>query len=186
MKHNSYFEGKVQSLAIGTVFIGLVVLLAAGTTTITVKEIKGRRPQIWQAGFDISALDRVPPQATILPALRSRDPNINSWRGRAGDGKIMGLNDSTTEILSAAYNVPRARMIFLSPIPDGKYDFISNVPKNQRQALQQAIRKEFGLVGNYQLVRTNALELVVRRPAAGLKRSISAGPEFSGANVLLG
>jgi RNA polymerase sigma factor (sigma-70 family) len=164
------------------VVAGVVVLLAAGTTTITVKEIKAHRPQIWQAGFDMSVLDRVPPQATILPALRSRDPNINSWRGRDGDGKIMGLNDSATKILSAAYNVPRARMIFLSPIPDGKYDFISNVPKNQRQALQQAIRKEFGLVGNYQLVRTNALELVVRKPAVGLKRSVSAGPEFSGAN----
>jgi uncharacterized protein (TIGR03435 family) len=73
-------------------------------------------------------------------------------------------------------------MIFLSPIPDGKYDFISNVPKNQRQVLQQAIKKEFGLVGNYQLVRTNAFELVVRKPAVGLKRSVSAGPEFSGAN----
>jgi uncharacterized protein (TIGR03435 family) len=161
---------------------GVVVLLAAGTTTIAFKEIRSRQPEIWQAGFDMSVLDRVPPQAKILPALRSRDPNINSWRGRPGDGKIMGLNDSAAEILSAAYNVPRARMIFLVPITEGKYDFISNVPKNQRQALQQAIKKEFGLAGNYKLVKTNALEFIVRKPAVGLKRSVSANPEFSGAN----
>ena len=162
--------------------VGIGILFVAGTTTIAIKEIKARQPEIWQAGFDMSVLDRVPPQAKILPALRSRDPNLNSWRGRPGDGKMMGLTDSATEILSAAYGVPRARMTFLAPIPDGKYDFISNVPKNQRQALQQAIKKKFGLVGTYQLVKTNALEFVVQKPAVGLRRSASAGPEFSGAN----
>ena len=164
------------------VVVAVGILFVAGTATITVKEIKAHGPQIWQAGFDMSVLDRVPSQATILPALPSRDPNINSWRGRPSDGKIMGLNDSPTEILSAAYGVPGARMIFSTPLPEGKYDFISNVSTNQRQALQQAIKNTFGLVGSYQSVSTNVLELVVRKPAVGLKKSASAGPEFSGAD----
>lgn len=164
------------------VVAGVGILFVAGSATITVKEIRTHGPQTWQAGFDMPVLDRVSPQATILPALRSRDPNINSWRGRPGDGKMMGLNDSATEILSAAYGVPRARMIFSTSIPEGKYDFISNVPRNQRQALQQAIKQTFSLVGNYELISTNALELVARKPAVGLKQSASGGPEFSGAD----
>jgi len=164
------------------VVAGVGILLIAGSATITVKKIEAHQPAIWQAGFDMSVLDRVPAQATILPAVPSRDPNVNSWRGRPGDGKIMGLNDSATEILSAAYGVPTARMIFLAPLPEGKYDFISNVPRNQRQALQQAIKKTFGLVGNYQSIGTNVLELVARKPAIGLKQSASGGPDFSGAD----
>ena len=164
------------------IVVGVAVLFVAGTTTVTVKEIAAHRPQAWQKGFDMSVLDKVSPQATILPALRSRDKGINGWRGRPGDGKIMGLNVSATEIISAAYNVTAARLIFSEPIPEGKYDFIANIPKNQHEALQQAIKKKFGLVGKHALIETNVLELSVRHPAVGLKESVSAEPEFSGAN----
>ena len=68
-------------------------------------------------------------------------------------------------------------------VPEGAYDYISNVPKNAHEALQQEIKKEFGLVARRELIETNVLILTVRNPnAAGLKRSASANLPVSRSN----
>ncbi len=51
------------------IVIGVVVLLAGATTTVTVKEIETHRPLVWQEKLDMSVLDKVPRQTKILPAL---------------------------------------------------------------------------------------------------------------------
>ena len=152
-----------------TIVIGVVVLLAGGTTTVTVKEIETHRPQVWQEKLDMSVLDKVPRQTKILPALRSRPKDINGWDEY--HGMVLGLNQGITEIIFAAYNdvsvavpISRARIIFSVPVPEGTYDFISNVPKNQRGALQQEIKNKFGLVGRREMIETNVLILTVQKP----------------------
>ena len=163
------------------VIIGLGVFLAIGTATVTVREIESHRAQAWRLGFDLSVLDRVPRQATIVPALSSRATNIHGWNGY--HGMFLGLNQSVTNIVSVAYGVSSARVIFSGPIPAGKYDFISNTPKQQLEALRQEIKKEFNLVGRRESITTNALMLILRnRNAGGWKRSASASLSFNQSN----
>jgi uncharacterized protein (TIGR03435 family) len=158
--------------------VGVGVLLAAGTTKVAVKEIAAHRGEAWQRKYDMILVDTVPPQAKILPALTTRPLEINGWGERRG--MVMGLGMGVTDVVSAAYGVSYGRMIFSDPVPAGRYDFISNVAKNQGEALQQEIKKKFGLVGRREMIETNVLILTVRdRIAAGLKHSISGSGEAS-------
>lgn len=158
---------------------GLAMLLVAGTSTVAVREIRTQRSQEWQERLDTSVLDRVRRQATIVPALRSRPEDATGWKEY--HGMYLGLNQDLKNIVYIAYNddnalpIGRDRVIFSVPIPAGKYDFISNVPKNQLEALRQEIKKEFDLVGRREWIETNVLFLTVQNPEApGLKRSASA------------
>ncbi len=147
------------------------VLLAAGTATVVVKEITAPRGEGWQKKYDLSGLGKVRPQATILPAIPSRPGG--SWGN--GSYGLLGLGVRAMDVLQCAYGGTLGRMIFSAPIPDGSYDFISNI-QNPRKALQQEIRNKFGLSGRRQLIETNVLVLTVRtRNAAGLKPSSVSG-----------
>jgi uncharacterized protein (TIGR03435 family) len=174
----------------GAIVTGAILLLIAGTTAVTVREIAVYRSEEWRVRMDVSVLDSAPRQVKILPALRSRPNVISGWEEY--HGMLLGLNQSMPEIVFAAYNdgrfpsISRARMIFSDPIPEGTYDFISNVPKNQKEALQQEITKEFGLAGRLEWIETNVLLMIVRNPnATGLKRSVSAPAESSRTNGIL-
>jgi len=154
----------------GKVISGCAIfLLAAGVATFLVQ---AQRRQEWRKDFDVAALDRVPRTVAILPGLSGRSKDINGWREY--HGMLLGLNATITNIFTAAYSTKSSRLIFSIPAPEGKYDFISNVPKNQRPALQQEIAKTFHLGGRKQSVETNVLSLTVRnRHAPGLKSSAS-------------
>ena len=169
------------------IITGVVVLFALGTTTVTVKEITAYWSQGWRESMDVSLLDRVARQAKILPALHSGPKDAKGWVEY--HGMLLGHNESVPEIMFAAYNdgrfpaVSRTRMVFSVPVPEGTYDFISNVPQNQQAALQQEIKNEFGLVGRFAEMATNVLVVTLRDPhASGLKPAVSARMENSGRN----
>ncbi len=89
-------------------------------------------------------------------------------------------------VSTAACSISRARMIFSVPVPEEKYGFITNVPKNQQEALQQEIKREFGFVAKRELIETNVLVLTVRNPdAAALKQSAAANAHVSKSNGIL-
>jgi uncharacterized protein (TIGR03435 family) len=76
------------------------------------------------------------------------------------------------DIMQAAYGVSAGRLIYSTPVPIGRFDFISNLQKGQMEALQKVAKEKFGLVGKRQIVETNVLVLTVRyRNSAGLKPS---------------
>jgi uncharacterized protein (TIGR03435 family) len=155
---------------------GVVVLLAAGTATITVKEIEAHRTPIWQEKYDPSVLGKLPPQVKILPAIPSRPGG--SW-GNNSYG-MMGLGVRAVDIVQSAYGSTVGRMIFSVPLPEGKYDFISNFPQNADTALQQEVRKKFGLTARHELIETNVLALTIRnRNTTGLRPSANRVDSFS-------
>ena len=150
---------------------GAGLLLVAGTTTITVKEIEKHRTLVWQENrtpvwqekFDLSLLDRLPPQVKILPSLPSTlQSGVQAFAAR--NGKALGLGENVPVLLMLAYNVSRAQLIWNTPIPEGKYDFIANLPNPQDniKAGQDEIKNIFGLTIRRETVETNALVLVVR------------------------
>ena len=160
------------------VVIGAGILFAAGTATVTVKEIAAHRPPAWQEKFDLSLLDGLPPQAKILPSLPT------TVRNRAGgrNGKVLAQGQSFMALLEGVYNVVQSRLIVNAPIPEGKYDYFATYPAEQDslKALQEQIRKQFGLTGRAEMIETNVLILTVQSPnAAGFKSSTSPTTPFS-------
>jgi len=155
------------------------VVLAAGTATVAVKEIASPKLEPWQKEYDLFVTDRVPPQATVLPS-----PTNRAWQNIAGshDGKILGLGKAFPEVMLAAHDwkFNMGQLIFTEPVPKGRYDFISNLPRGQATALQEEIIKKFGLVGRRETMETNVLSLQVRsNNAAGLQRNTDGKISFT-------
>ena len=57
-------------------------------------------------------------------------------------------------------------MIFASQLPQGQYDFIANLPEGSAAALQQEVKRKFGLVGRRETRETDVLLLTVKHPGA--------------------
>src|ERR1035441_3391139 len=156
---------------------GVVVLLAAGTTTVTVKEIQEHRTYPWQSGgeaglFDRSLLDQQPPQVRIL-----RSKFTNFAEGSSGD-KIMGTGVSAQAVVAAAYGGSAPRTILSTSLPGGRYDYIASLPGGNPEAMQQEAKRKFGVVGKRETREADVLILKVKFPnAPGLKHS--TGPNES-------
>ncbi len=160
-----------------------VVLLAAGTTTVTVKEIHERESYSWRT------LDRLRPPWSFakMPQLVEIFPAIFPKRGsrsagEAGkDGRFIGLSVPIQIIIEHAFYFQHPdRIIYPSSFQYNnydsapKYDFIATLPRGSGAALQQEIRKTLGLGGRFEMIETNVLLLKVKDPnAAGLETSTS-------------
>ncbi|MGB7749761.1 MAG: TIGR03435 family protein [Verrucomicrobiia bacterium] len=171
------------------IVVGTSVLLAVGTTTVTVKEIHDHRMYSWEVpNPNIGLLGQAPPQVTILPAKFLKSGGAG-WA--ANNGRVLGISAGIIDMLEAAY-ATQARMVFSTELPQGRYDFIANLPNGTAQALQAEIRKKFGLVARREMIKTNILLLTVKYPNAdGLQPNRSRIPghrnppyiNFSGVNV---
>jgi uncharacterized protein (TIGR03435 family) len=148
------------------VIVGASVLLAAGTTTVTVKEIQKHQTYPWQVrNFNSRILDRVPPQVAIVPA---RFPE--SGGSGSANNKMMGLGVTITNLLQDAYGQGSARTIFPDGLPPAKYDFIANLPSGNPAALQKEIKRQFGLTGRRETREMDVLLLKIRNSGlSGLK-----------------
>jgi uncharacterized protein (TIGR03435 family) len=155
------------------VVVGVGVLLAAGTTTITVKEIQEHRTYPWQiAGQDSRVLDRQPPQVRIL----SSKVKYGSWgrnTDKNGNAKLMGTGVSAEAVLLNTYDFSYpSRVIGSDKLPDGKYDYIACLPMGNEEALQKEAKKKFGVIARVETKESDVLLLKIRnRNASGLKQS---------------
>jgi uncharacterized protein (TIGR03435 family) len=153
-----------------TVVVGVGILIAAGTATVTVKEIAAHRTPAWQEKFDLSLLDGLPPQAKILPSLPATIYNKAGER----NGKVLAVGQSFMGLLEGAYNVVQSRLIVNAPKPEGKYDFITTYPRmsDNLKGLQNEIKRTFGVAIRQEMIETNVLILTVQSPnAAGFRPS---------------
>jgi uncharacterized protein (TIGR03435 family) len=150
--------------------VGIGILLAAGTTSVTIKKIQEHEADnSWRVpGFDSRVLDRISPQVKILPStIRSA-----AW-GSGQHGKKMGTGVTVNSILLSAYDWWHpARIITVSEEPPGRYDFVASLPSGNAEALMEEIKRKFGIVARREMVETNAFLLAVKYPnTPGLKRS---------------
>ena len=160
---------KAQTAIIAT----SVVLLAAGTTTITVKEYEDHRIYPWQTKQpDFNLMRKTPPQVTIV---RTKFPigsatGIEQINSQLNDMNALGISQPVSDIIETAYLARSTRTVFTIPMPQGKYDFIANLAQGSPEALQQLVRKKFGITAKKETVETNVLFLVVKNAnAPGLK-----------------
>jgi uncharacterized protein (TIGR03435 family) len=155
------------------VVTSVVVLLVAGTTTVTVKEVQHHRKLAWEvADANIENMYAAEAQVTIVPT--EFPAPFGSGSGDGGRGAI-GISAPLTEIIGSAYGKDKLRTVFNTDSPTGKYDYLAklvgprrphqNLPANPhwRDGLQQEIARQFGLQGRIELRPTDVLAL---RPAS--------------------
>jgi uncharacterized protein (TIGR03435 family) len=149
---------------------GVVVLLAAGTTTVTVKEIQEHRTQPWQINEgEITAFQlNQPPQVRILPSKFHK-------HAEGIVGNMVGTELGAEEVIAAAFSgsFSSARVISHVKLPAGRYDYIASLPGGQtvnEKALQVEVRRKFGVVGKTEIRAADVLLLKVKfTNAPGLK-----------------
>jgi uncharacterized protein (TIGR03435 family) len=161
------------------IVVGVGVLLAAGTTTVTVKEIQHHWTQDWQLGqIGTETLRHAPRETVILPTKSAQRSRQRGTGGMAwmGDGRAFGINQPVKFILRIAYDAASPyQIVENAELPTGKYDFLSNLPTGSREALQLALKKKFGVVGRFETRDTDVLLLKVKRsPAPGLRPSTAS------------
>jgi uncharacterized protein (TIGR03435 family) len=149
---------------------GVVVLLAAGTATITIKEVQKHHRHPWQVeNADTRILERVSPQVMIVPTIFT--PTQRGFN--MSNNKMLGMGQTVSSLLGAAYHMSRYRVIYLTASPTGNYDFIANLrtgEEENRAALRREIEKQFHLTGRIETRETDVLVLSVKsRNAPGLK-----------------
>ena len=162
------------------IVIGVSVLLAAGTTIVTVKEIHDHWKYSWEVPHpDVKVLEHASPQITILPAKFLKSGG-GGWA--ANNGRVLGISARIIDMLEAAY-ATQARMVIATELPQERYDFIASLPNGTAPALQAEIKRRFGLVGRLETIQTNVLVLTVKHSnAPGLKPNRTGGhnnnPQF--------
>jgi RNA polymerase sigma factor (sigma-70 family) len=162
------------------VMAGAVVLLAVGTTTVAIKEVQQHHRYPWQVeNADAKILERVPPQVMIVPTIFT--PTQRGFN--MSNNKMLGMGQTVSSLLGAAYQLSRYRVIYLTTPPTGNYDFIANLrtgDEANRAALRQEIEKQFHLVARKEIRETDVLVLTVKsRNAPGLKSNPSKSTDVN-------
>ncbi len=161
---------------------GAIVLLAAGTTTITVKEIQEHRTYPWELPkFDpipvmptgaMSVLSKTPPQVRIVNSkydhlVGGLTQGVTTKHDKLGKlisattnaSQSIGIGVTLDSIVETAYGSEPLLTIFSVKMPTRKYDYIANVPNNALKELQDEIKRKFGLIGRWEMVKTNVLAI---------------------------
>lgn len=167
---------KVKTAAV----VAVVVVLAIGTTTITVKQIG---PVTAEEAFEhydsIRYLNRAPGVILLRPTQYA---NQGTWIN--GDNtRMLGRNRSLAWVLADAYRTGPQQMILPADFPAGGFDYLVTSSTNPSVALQAEIKKQFGLTALTETQTTNVLVLKVSQfGSPGLKLN----SRISDSSILIG
>ena len=158
---------------------GVVVLLAAGTTTITVKEIQAHHTYSWQIpNADFATLYKMPPDVKILPTKFATNGVASSNGGQGAMGAwsdggrgAMGIAQPLQIIIQTAYRSDKLHTFYAVDLPTNRFDFFAKLvgPRETKKpmpvntnwtiALQKEIQKKFGVAGHLEMRQADALVL---------------------------
>jgi uncharacterized protein (TIGR03435 family) len=148
--------------------ISLGVLLIAGATITTVKEVKANEIYPWQVPkADFKVFYKMEPAVKIVPTKFAQSGGIcaDSTRG------AMGIAQPLDVIIGKAYQESDLRIIVNTDLPKGRFDFIAKLVPAQEEhkrmatndqwavELQKEIIKQFGIKGAYETRDTKVLLL---------------------------
>jgi len=174
------FMAWTKAKAIATAGIG--VLLVAGTTSVTVKEIHKHQHEAWQLENISSKFLLQLPYRTEILSTRSAErsgENGNGGSAAMADGRGYGINASIEDMLRWVFpgdhgELSPARVILATELTTNRYDYFSNLPNGSQAALEREIRGKFGITGRREMVETNVLFLKVNTAHTnGLRPSTS-------------
>lgn len=157
------------------IIAGAAILLAAGTTTVTVHEIQEHRTYPWQvpqASFEV--FYKMPATVIIVPTKYVNAKN-GGWCADSSRG-AMGIAQPLKEIIQVAWQYDDRHTVDEADLPTNRYDFFAklvgpqephkNMPQNENWTveLQKLIIRKFGVKGSMEMRNTDVLVL---RPGAG-------------------
>ncbi|HEY5296787.1 MAG TPA: TIGR03435 family protein [Verrucomicrobiae bacterium] len=156
---------------------GAVVLLAAGTTTVTVKEIQEHKTYSWEIpNADFGIFYKAPAQVVIVPTKFPE--NERGFCGADGGRGAMGIAQPLKQVIQLAYQKNNLHTIVETDLPTNKYDFIAKLvpPQESYKAvpintnwtveLQKEITKKFGVEGHLEMRNTDVLALKAKNGGA--------------------
>ena len=142
---------------------GVIVLLAAGTATVTVTRIHKPQNYPWQmAGFDGGVLAAAPPQLAILPSKVTYGASGNMG------GKLMGTGVSAQSVVEAAYSDQGGwlKTTVVADLPKGEFDYIASLAGGNDARLREEVKRQFGVTARIETRKTNVLALTVKNANA--------------------
>jgi uncharacterized protein (TIGR03435 family) len=149
----------------------VVVLVAAGVTTVTVKEIQRHKRYPWQvpkASFEL--IQKFPPQVVIVPTAFKQDGGMYADFTRGGG--MAGICQPLTNIIRWLYAGDRYHLVLSSDLPTGRYDFFAKGTKSDwgkqwKKALEDELKSKLGVVGKLEVRNADVLLLQYSNPNAG-------------------
>jgi uncharacterized protein (TIGR03435 family) len=149
------------------VVVGVVAVLAAGTTTIAVKKVASSNPQaIYESifkhpdGSSLGQLEQAPPVLIVRPT-RYPDKAGGIW-STSGKGVFVGA--ALADLIAWAYGVDPIRVILPDDAPQVNYDYLNTLP-NPNNALREEIKNQFGLIASREVRPTDVLLLKASNPS---------------------
>ena len=149
------------------IVVGVVALVATGTTTLIVKKAVDsgvgftaerifEQPDARSMGLLESALPTL-----IVRPTRYPDKHQGYW-----DSQGKGMFDGATfsELIAWAYGGDPMRVILPGDAPTGYFDYLNTMPGNRIDALREVLKKQFGLVATREMPPTDVLLLTVQDP----------------------
>jgi uncharacterized protein (TIGR03435 family) len=159
---------------------GVVVLVAAGTTTVAVKEVVAHTtpsrpsatdsswandPKYWAT--DSRVLDKLPSGTFIFRPTQFAAGGGSVWN----DSRMSAKNESVSNLLEIAYGFSEQRTIFPNDLPDDHFDVMITSP-NYKEQIKNELQKRYGLSAHTETRDVAVLVLKVQNPnPPNLKRS---------------
>lgn len=153
------------------IVVGVGVLLAAGTSTVCVRQIKIHRAvdpktldeSFWR--FDLKTLISAPQVAAVRPSRFAQGGEAST------DTRMVAHDVSLGSLLYYAYapnNIyyqfpnNEYRTVLAPGVSDGKFDLLLTTTNHPQQALQAEIKKELGVVAHFE---PRDVDVLVLKPA---------------------
>ena len=156
------------------IVVGVGILIALGTATVTIKHIATHKTDDWWQVENINSamVARLAPQVEIRPTKFPFAQNYIMMSGGPHNDNIVGIRVSIADIAWLAYYLSPGRMIFTTPPPLERYDYIStmNIKQGTSDALQRELKNKLGWVGHRETEDVDVWLLKMQNPnAPGLK-----------------
>jgi hypothetical protein len=180
-----------------TVAAGIGILLVAGTTSITVREIQKHERYPWQVPkVNLGMIRKFPPQAVIVPTIFDQ-PGMSADYTKGGGA--IGICQTVTNIVRVADPEDLYRLIFAPSLPVARYDYFARVGNTDwgpgwRKALQVQLKSKLGIIEKTEVRNADVLLLEYKNPnasgllpARSLIRSLGLSPrmrEMMGTNSI--
>ncbi|HEY5232029.1 MAG TPA: sigma-70 family RNA polymerase sigma factor [Verrucomicrobiae bacterium] len=157
------------------VVAGVIVLLATGTTTVIVKEVRSQAKQLnqskpvaaanpsdWNLDMNSQTLEKMPPMLLLRPTKMSAN-----WipAGMVGNHQYFARGQTVKELIATIYSQKNseAKLVFLAPLPDDKFDCVVTGQTNWPDALESEINKRFNLATRYEASDTGGTAVIVEK-----------------------
>jgi uncharacterized protein (TIGR03435 family) len=162
---------------------GLALLLAAGTTTVLVKQFSP--PSVDESLWSVNP-DNLAKAPAVLIIRPTRYPGSS---GSVDSGnKVIGRNMAAHSLFVRAYNFSPYRMVLPPEAARQHYDLMLTLASHQAESLREEIKRQLGLVARRETRLTDVLLLRARNPERLESRSSGGGPRarYSTADQFVG